>query len=194
MKRPETPPENLVGIQGDSLQITNMSKKIKEQTKNSERKHPFIIVNGKQYPQRNYNPQMAKRGSYRSSSSMSNSRYVEVDSKANSQSADCYNTYYEFPAFPSNALFKHKTMMPKSYFPRTVQERLPTRSEFKKIFSPKKLSKTELMLTESSPNTPIEKNNQSPKFTQKKSRRNDVLESNFSMSCRQNNRSFRTTI
>ena len=180
MKRPETPPENLVGIQGDSLQITNMSKKIKEQTKNSERKHPFIIVNGKQYP-------------HRSSSSMSNSRYVEVDSKANSQSADCYNTYYEFPAFPSNALFKHKTMMPKSYFPRTVQERLPTRSEFKKVFSPKKLSKTDLMLTESIPNTPIEKNNQSPKFTHKKTR-TEVLEANFSMSCRQNNRSFRTTI
>lgn len=190
MKRPETPPENLVGIQGDSLQITNMSKKLEEQTKklNEKKIHTTIKLNGKQFPQRTYNPQMAKRRTDRCSSSMSNSRYVDVESS--STQSPSYIMNYEFPAFPSNALFKHKTMMPKSYFPRTVQERLPTRSEFNKIFQPKKLSKMDLLFIDSIPTTPQEKNTQSPKFSSQKRHRKNLLESNIS----QNNRSFRATI
>lgn len=192
MKRPEAPPESFVGIQGDSLHITNMRKKIKEQMNKTEKKSSSILINGKQFPERNFNSQMAKRRSNTCSAPIK-SRYVDIDSSPNSQSVDCYFMYYEFPAFPSNSLFKHKTMMPKSYFPKTVQERIPTRAEFKKLFTTKKISQIDSMLADTLPNTPHESNMQSPRSSQKP-RRRSLSQSKMRMSYPQNKRSFLTVI
>ncbi|OHS96183.1 hypothetical protein TRFO_10107 [Tritrichomonas foetus] len=194
MKRPEQKPhEDWVGIQGDSFQIVNMKKHIEENLPKPEKRH-FILVDGKEFPQKYHKPAMAKRKGFSSTApcncSFNTSLRTNLNlSKKNNLfktgenveddtfqflheytddpapgSKDNYFLYYEFPAFPIENPLKQRPKATRSYVPRTVQERLPSRQEIRKAFAPeKKYTKADFAKT--APPTPSSTNSVSPTTT-----------------------------
>lgn len=131
MKRPDNASQDFTGIQEDTILITNMRKQIQDIIPQSEdKKHPFIMVNGKQFPKRWYNPQMAKRKMPVPKSLAKTIKDDDVNSNV-----DQYIVNYEFPAFPYNSSLKLKStsIVRQPRFNKIYSEQLLTQKELQKI-------------------------------------------------------------